>query len=75
MTLAGMEQEINLLRNRLQTEIDTYRMAMGNDHELFVVKNQYQKVKATMRELKLLMICYENFINEEMKSFDTLKTN
>lgn len=67
--------EIETIRVRLTNETAIYRQAISQDLKLETVKPLYQRVKATMQELKMIMEEYEDMITENMASYNKKSEN
>jgi hypothetical protein len=69
MKIIEVQEQIEILRNRLTNGTETYRVAIQNDMAVEMVNHLFQKIKSIMTTLRSVMVKYEKLINDEMAAF------
>jgi hypothetical protein len=73
MKIIEVQEQIEILRNRLTNGTETYRVAIQKDMAVELVNHLFQRIKCIMTTLRSVMVKYEKLINDEMAAFTILK--
>lgn len=69
MKIIEIQEQIEILRNRLTNGTETYRVAIQNDMAVEMVNHLFKKIKSIMTTLRSVMVKYEKLINDDMAAF------